>query len=156
MRIGLMLAFFLAWIGLAEIVNGTPSSIVGYYLIDYNLSTQGQVVTSHLKYTKNSSKKYKVVYEFSVAGKQYTSTKVNFRANYTDVAELIVAKYPEGNLVTVYYSEFNPSFSVLEKSKPDLWLVMQFFSSFVLVLFAIQFFLPSNKYARKRARRKRD
>ena len=64
----------------------------------------------------------RIIYEFTVVGKQYKSQKRTFGSEVFDSrrqAEDIASGYREGQSVTVYYNPENPGLSVIELSEPD-------------------------------------
>lgn len=66
-----------------------------------------------------------VLYEFTVEGKKYTSSSINYDSmsrSERPAVEQLVKRYPKGQPVTVYYQPEDPSESVLE---PGLvtWMV---------------------------------
>jgi len=91
-------------------------------------STMGNVVMSTIERRSDSEgghTDYPVVqYSFQVNGQAYQSTK---RAPGPEVggtgARGVVAKYPAGAQVMVFYNPQNPSDAVLERKAPALWVM---------------------------------
>ena len=91
-------------------------------------STMGAVNSSYLERRSSSeggSTHYPVVqYSYQVGGQSYQSTKL---APGPDVggtgAGKVVARYPEGAQVMVFYNPENPSDAVLERKAPAQWLM---------------------------------
>ncbi len=61
-----------------------------------------------------------VVYEYAVNGQRFQSRRIRFGSEigygFQRMAEKIVAKYPNGTLVSVFYDPENPAEAVLEQS----------------------------------------
>jgi hypothetical protein len=61
-----------------------------------------------------------VVYEYAVNGQRFQSQRIRFGSEigygFKRMAENIVAKYPNGSLVSVFYDPQNPTEAVLEQS----------------------------------------
>ena len=58
-----------------------------------------------------------VVYTFNISGKEFKETRRSFsgvRTSSVRQAEQILARYPQGSSVTIYYHPDNPSLCVLE------------------------------------------
>lgn len=90
-------------------------------------STMGSVVMSTVerRSTSDGYTDYPVVqYSYQVVGQSYQSTK---RAPGPEVggtgARGIVAKYPVGAQVMVFYNPQNPSDAVIERKAPAQWLM---------------------------------
>jgi hypothetical protein len=91
-------------------------------------STMGTVMNSTIEWRSSSdsgSTAYPVVqYSYQVNGQPYQSYK---RAPGPEVggtgAQKVVAKYPAGAQVMVFYNPQNPSEAVLERSAPAQWLM---------------------------------
>ena len=84
-------------------------------------STDGKVVSSEVKRVKLRSPMYrpKVEYEYSIKGKTYSAERLSFSEFnlFYDAAQRIVAQYPLGESVTVFYNPRNPNDSVLIKGR---------------------------------------
>lgn len=91
-------------------------------------STMGTVINSFLEARSSSeggTTNYPVVqYSYQVSGQTYQSSK---RAPGMEVggtgAGSVVAKYPVGAQVVVFYDPQNPSDAVLERKAPAQWLM---------------------------------
>ncbi len=91
-------------------------------------STMGTVITSFLEQRSDSeggTTNYPVVqYSYQVGGQTYQSSK---RAPGMEVggtgAGSVVARYPAGAQVMVFYDPQNPSDAVLERKAPAQWLM---------------------------------
>lgn len=90
-------------------------------------STMGSVVMSTIerRSSNDGDTDYPVVqYSYQVNGQAYQSTK---RAPGPEVggtgARGVVARYPAGAQVMVFYNPQNPSDAVLERKAPALWLM---------------------------------
>jgi hypothetical protein len=90
-------------------------------------STMGSVVMSRID-RRSSSDGYTdypyVQYSYQIGGQTYQSTKL---APGPDVggtgAGKVVAKYPAGAQVMVFYDPQNPAEAVLERKAPAMWLM---------------------------------
>ena len=93
-------------------------------------SVQGKIKSSRVHYTSIYSKNDPtpwVEYTYDVDGKTYKSMSISpdgMVTNDQQQAENIVARYPKGADVTVYYNPSNPSKACLEKKpvgQTQLW-----------------------------------
>jgi hypothetical protein len=94
-------------------------------------STMGTVLNSYLerRRSNNGSTNYPVVqYSYQVGGRTYQSSKLAPGPEVGGTgAGRVVARYPAGAQVMVFYDPQNPSDAVLERKAPAQWL-------FVLIL----------------------
>jgi hypothetical protein len=84
-------------------------------------SVLGKVTTSRVSYetTDKTNATPFVTYTYDVDGKTYKEGSISpgdLTIADTENAEKVVARYPRGSVVTVYYNPKNPSQAVLEKS----------------------------------------
>ena len=91
-------------------------------------STMGAVNSSYLERRSSSeggSTHYPVVqYSYQVGGQTYQSTKLAPGPEVGGTgASKVVARYPEGAQVMVFYNPENPSDAVLERKAPAQWLM---------------------------------
>lgn len=98
-------------------------------------STMGTVNASYLERRSSSeggSTNYPVVqYSYQIGGQAYQSTKLAPGPEVGGTgAGKVVARYPEGAQVMVFYNPQNPSDTVLERKAPAQWLMW-----FLLILF---------------------
>ena len=96
--------------------------------------TQGTVLEATIgsgqsRYSTSSGYKYRtsyfpqITYQYSVNGSQYTNNRFshrNFLINRKGMINGILAKYPIGSNVTVYFDPQNPSESFLQKGYGSL------------------------------------
>ena len=118
------------------------------------LTTTGEVVASkvdHHEGDADSETTYSplIKYRYSVNGKEYTSKRYTYAAGSTsdyDYAADVVARYPKGKRITVYYDPADPAESVLSVDVPShyhfLILFLQPFVVAGLGLIAACFYLP--------------
>ena len=90
-------------------------------------SAMGTVLASYLERRSSSdgSTNYPVVqYSYQVGGQTYQGAKIapGMEVGGTG-AERVIAKYPEGAQVMVFYDPNNPSDAVLEKKARAQWLM---------------------------------
>jgi hypothetical protein len=89
-------------------------------------SVQGNIKSSRIHYESSRSKMDPtpwVEYTYDVDGKTYTSMSISpdgMLTNNQQQAENIVARYPKGAGVTVYYNPSDPSKACLEKKSVAL------------------------------------
>ena len=92
--------------------------------------TQGTVISSRVaRYADSEGPGFwydpKVFYNYSVAGQNYENVTLSFKQDShtpnKEYAESIVAKYPPGGSVTVYYKPNSPSYSTLDTGLGDGW-----------------------------------
>lgn len=110
-------------------VVGLVLALFGYQNLSYAEqstewpTTEGTVVysdtTSHLNQNQGKrSYSADVRYEYEVAGTEYTSSNISFQhetsGSHRDEIQAIVARYPKGKRVTVYYKPERPKTAVLE------------------------------------------
>lgn len=85
-------------------------------------TTEGMIVRSEIHRAGGKATIYLpfIQYSYRVGKKDYSSDKVTFShfASGKETADEIVAKYPEGSQVEVYYSPENPEQSVLDNKVP--------------------------------------
>lgn len=91
-------------------------------------STMGAVNASYLERRSSSeggSTNYPVVqYSYQIGGQTYQSTKLAPGPEVGGTgAGKVVARYPEGAQVMVFYNPQNPSDAVLERKAPAQWLM---------------------------------
>ena len=102
-----------------------------------------------------------VRYEYEVAGTPYTSSNISFESqlagNKRRAIEAIVARYPEGQRVTVYYNPERPKTAVLERSaNPPSYNSLLIFGSGFLLAGVAMFVLAFVNKVRKRISKRRD
>ena len=93
-----------------------------------------------------------VRYSYSVGNVNYTGSRVDFHQHLTarDTAEAMIAPYPVGKIVRVYYDPADPSCAVLE---PGIKAEQRFlfYGNLSLILACAAMFLKAlYKYARSR------
>lgn len=91
-------------------------------------SMMGAVTSSYLERRSSSeggSTNYPIVqYSYQVGGQSYQSTKLAPGPEVGGTgAGKVVARYPEGAQVMVFYNPENPSDAVLERKAPAQWLM---------------------------------
>ena len=88
-------------------------------------STTGQVIESCVNCRSDGDvplARYqaKIVYRYTVHGKEYTSSRISFQSGInsamtrSDDAEELVNQYPHGKAVTVFYHPQDPEYAVLQ------------------------------------------
>ncbi len=103
-------------------------------------SAAGTVIASFLERRRSSNNRgfvnYPVVqYSYQVGGQMYAGTKIapGLAVGGSGAAG-VVARYPAGAQVTVYYDPQNPSDAVLEQKAPAqfwLWVILLVFNCFM-------------------------
>ena len=90
-------------------------------------STMGTVNTSYLerRHSSDGSTDYPVVqYSYQVSGQRYQSTKLAPGPEVAGTgAGKVIARYPAGAQVMVFYNPQNPAEAVLERKAPAQWLM---------------------------------
>jgi hypothetical protein len=92
-------------------------------------SAPGSIVESELRSRKRSRRRIyypHIVYQYTVMGQTYTGKRISPGVDSgSSRARELVAKYPPGAPVTVYYDPQNPSDAALEKdlskTMPRMW-----------------------------------
>jgi len=95
-------------------------------------STMGSVTTSKVEGRGGSDGDVisypLVVYQYTVGEKSYTSEKIRPGTNWGGSgADKVIARYPVGSQVAVYYDPANPSTAALERNPPSLawaWIAL--------------------------------
>ena len=109
---GILIAFF-AWKGHQTSLASTTWPTAG-----------GKIIRSEIERSENSSASQdadmaadvpeyaKISYEYTVGGKRYVSSKISFSV-FTNNPRQVVARYPKGKTVRVYYHPEKPNQAVL-------------------------------------------
>ena len=87
-------------------------------------SVAATIVSSGMEPDNDGTPWAKIRFAYRIDGVAYESSNLGyfFRWAYADRA--LVAKYPAGSRVTVYYDPEAPERSVLERQPSSLWLVL--------------------------------
>jgi hypothetical protein len=102
-------------------------------------STMGTVNASHLERRSSSEGGYTnypvVQYAYQVSGQAYQGTKIapGMEVGGTGAGK-VVARYPAGARVMVFYNPENPSDAVLETKAPAQWILWLILIIFDIVL----------------------
>ncbi|MFA0813589.1 DUF3592 domain-containing protein [Microbulbifer epialgicus] len=131
-----VIPYFLAIVFLVGCENSTRaySKIWIYLFSDIDSSTEGKIFESYIRYGKGTS--HHIYYEYVVNGKVYQNNVVGLSDNVSDDYKL-VNKYTPGNHVVVYYDQFKPELSVLEKSELTLWVIGEAIGGLLMGLFCL-------------------
>jgi hypothetical protein len=121
---GTILAFNAVLLGIIVFVNRKASAARGWP------STAGTVLTSTLESRRASDGaghvNYPVVaYSYEVKGERYEGRRITPGLEWGGTgAEQVIARYPVGSRVSVYYDPGNPSEALLERKAPAyrIWL----------------------------------
>lgn len=106
-------------------------------------SALGTVLMSMLESRRSSDDhgyvNYPVVhYSYQVGGQAYQSTKIAPGPEVGGTgAEKVVARYPSGAQVMVFYNPQNPSEAVLEKKAPAQWVLWMILAIFDCTLLGV-------------------
>ncbi len=117
---------FIAYLGFQDMAKAKASA---QWPTTQGAITESSVERHHRKSGNRSSTTFhaKVLYEFSVGGNIFTGDRVaygDFDSSFTSHAQKIVARYPQGQSVTVYYLPENPSECLLEPGlKAQAWFM---------------------------------
>lgn len=126
-----------------ELLSGTFSAIVNYWLADLDGTVEGIVIRSELKRSiggRLSTRTYDIEYEYKVDGVTYWSTRVTHGISGENPHK-IIDRYSVGKIVLVYYDTSRPEFSVLENNgltAKTYWQLMGLVFLFFLVFFWIR------------------
>ena len=113
-------------------------------------SASGTVVESELRSRRRGSSRRiyypHIVYSYNVMGQAYMGKRIGpGKYSGTTTAREIVAKYPSGASVEVYYDPQNPSEAVLEtdvsKTMPRLWVSLVIANLTLCMCVALPLFL---------------
>lgn len=113
-------------------------------------SVKGRIISSEISERRTESEQgskfirsAKVVYQYSVNNKRYTSTRISFwKKTY---AEISIKRYPAGKRVVVYYAPKNPKESVLDKGLSIGFYVLAFIMLFFASLLVISLVIYINR-----------
>lgn len=92
-------------------------------------TTEGVIIRSYVSFDPggDSSETYgpRVGFKYTVLGKEYENYEISYKqepeTNDKGSAEEVIARYPNGKAVKVYYLPKNPQISVLEPGLGDGW-----------------------------------
>lgn len=87
-------------------------------------STLGRVIKSELVPDPHDNEtNVAVIYEFTVGGRTFTSTRIAFAGMRNDSQSQanLIARFPVGSEVDVYFDPINPTSSALIRSPSNLW-----------------------------------
>jgi Protein of unknown function (DUF3592) len=88
-------------------------------------SVSGEIIASSLEQDPHDAgDSVSITYRFAVANRNFSSSQITYgaRSNSAPAKERLVAAYPVGRKVTVYYDPRNPASAVLERQKSPSWL----------------------------------
>jgi len=108
----IILGLVIGSLGLKEVVGGLSASSWP--------STQGEILSSDIKYYSNSKGHTygaSVTYSYTVDKRFYRSNQISFGSysgSYSHAQE-VLNRYPKGALVPVFYDKSSPDNAVLEK-----------------------------------------
>ncbi len=112
----------------------------------------GTITVSRLVQTTYHQRKTfrgEIRYTYEVAGAEYSSTRVSFRrvnAGARDGWQQLIAVYPAGKSVPVFYNPKDPSFSVLEPGLSGGTKLLYQADIFFLAVFAVVFLILLHKF----------
>jgi len=111
-------------------------------------TAQGKVLESRLREVRTGrgrSWAVYVLYEYWVNGATHRSDVWRMEAgssSFTGAANKVIARYPAGSAVMVYYNPDAPGDAMLEPGKMDWWLFFGGVCFFVVGMAAVLFNLP--------------
>jgi len=101
---------------ISELSNGVVTTLWDYSFSTLDAKINGVIVRSDIIMMR-SGEKYDIQYGYTVNGKLYYGSKVNYQTKVTNKASVITNRYKLRDEVAVYYDSSNPNFSVLELGK---------------------------------------
>jgi hypothetical protein len=107
---------FVVSAAITEFFCGTFYTVVNYFVVDLENTTEGVVIKSETKWSSGgpiSVLTYDIEYEYTIGGMRYKSTRVTHGRSDENPYK-ILNRYPVSKIVTVYYDSSRPDFSVLE------------------------------------------
>lgn len=116
------LAFVLC--GLALIGAAWWSAVMNAKAADWP-DTPGLIVHSeHRQAPDGDNDSVRIEYDYQVAGQSHRGSKVSYAGGPAQAADkaALVARYPLGLAVTVYYDPADPSRAVLERAPSRAWI----------------------------------
>lgn len=106
----------LMFAGMSEYAAGTFSTIRDYVVTNPASETRGAITRSEIRIVGRwGSAAYDIHYDYSVGEKQFTGTQIDYSAKTSSYSKMI-AKYPQGKEVTVFYDPEKPQYATLEKA----------------------------------------
>jgi hypothetical protein len=149
----------LSWKGIIFFLVGafllfffTQQWLIGLVSLNWQ-TTQGKIVTSQAvacvhKYFPNTYKA-KIIYSYFVNGSSYSSDNITFTTDsaliYCGNAEKMMAIYPLGKSVLVYYDPDNPENSVL---RPGGTSLMSVGISLAMFIYGIKLFVSESDFTK--------
>ena len=123
------LVAILCALAFTELSHANISQIRAFLFSNLDASTEGKIIEAKSwrqkgKYT--SSYHYRAWYSYEVDGKAYVGNLIHLGPHRSETelrAKGVVAKYPIGASVVVYYDSKTPSYSLLDKSESGWWTV---------------------------------
>lgn len=139
--------FFVFSAVMAELFCGTFSTVINYWLLDLNNTTEGVVIKSEMKLFNGAYQSvfsYDVEYEYTVDGSSYKSEQVT-HGRSDENPYRILKRYPVGKEVTVFYDSSRPDYSVLELTGLSTKTYMQL-GSVVFIFFWVFFWIRRKEH----------
>ena len=113
-----------------------------------NPTVEGMIIKSSIEKSNIERRGYSidVTYEYHVEGQRYLSNRICCDTSANDFSKDIIAKYPVGSKVKVYYRDKKPNLSVIEPrlGRNGAVFVFAFGFLFLGILFLIIFQTRSN------------
>ena len=132
----------LIFVGLMLIAKGSNDIYEAFQTTKWE-STKAKIIISTVNASTGGKKIYgpNVKYEYHVEGIKYQSNRIHTSKimNYgKDSIERIIAKYPKGKIITVYYDKKNPNQAVILKGI-NFHSAVAFACGVFLLLFSVYF-----------------
>jgi hypothetical protein len=97
-------------------------------------ATTGLITSSRLVSSYDSSPDAEIRYTYKVSGVEYQSSNIGYGGHWGSEDSTLVAKYPVGAVVTVYYEPELPSRALLERGRSLVWLAFVFGGALFIAL----------------------
>ena len=108
----------LIFAGIAEYSGGTFSTLRDFLVADLDQETQGDITESEWRMVGRwGSAAYDIQYRYTVNGKDYIGSQVDFSSKTSNAAVKLKA-FPIGKTVIVYYDSDKPHYSALVRTSP--------------------------------------
>jgi hypothetical protein len=86
---------------------------------------EGKIIASTLEQDPHDADSSpRIVYQYEIDGRRYEGSQITYAgtSNSVDAKQALVARYPVGRCVNVYYNPEAPQSAVLENEPSSIWL----------------------------------
>ena len=130
--IGIVIALF-SYNAYATRMASSAWPTVGGVIVKSEIETQTSTASSDGKQKSETVQHPKIIYQYQIDGQNYKGTRISFSSSSGD-ARQIVARYPQGQSVQVYYNPDHPQRAVLVPGGSGFNIVPYIFSTVFIML----------------------